>query len=73
MGGKCIEYFGLKTRREETTRKPRRRWEDNIKTDLRETVWECVDWIYMAHDRDLWQALVNTVMTFGSHKRRRIS
>jgi hypothetical protein len=26
------------------------RWEDNIKMDLREMVWENVDWIHVAHD-----------------------
>jgi hypothetical protein len=42
---------------------PRRRWEDNIKTDLQEV--ECgggVDWIELAQDRDRWWALVNTIM-----------
>jgi len=40
----------------------RRRWEDNIKIDLRETEWEGVDWIDLAQDRDQWWAHVNTVM-----------
>jgi hypothetical protein len=39
--------------------RPRRRWEDNIKMDLREIGFEDVDW---AQDRDRWRALVNTVM-----------
>jgi hypothetical protein len=30
--------------------------------DPRETVWEGVDWIYLAHDMDQWQTLVNTIM-----------
>jgi len=30
--------------------------------DLRETGWEDMDWIHLAHDRGHWQALVNTVM-----------
>jgi hypothetical protein len=42
--------------------RPRRRWEDNIKMDLREIGFEDVDWIHWAHDRDRWRALVNTVM-----------
>ena len=41
--------------------KPRRRWEDNIKIDLRE-VGGCGDWMELAQDRDKWRALVNTVM-----------
>jgi hypothetical protein len=40
----------------------RRRWEDNIKMDLREIGFGDVDWIYLAQDRDRWRALVNTVM-----------
>jgi hypothetical protein len=42
--------------------RPRRRWEDNIKTDLREIEFGDVDWIHWAQDRDRWRALVNTVM-----------
>jgi hypothetical protein len=43
--------------------RPRRRWEDNIKMDLREVGWEGgMDWIDVAHDRGRWWALVYTVM-----------
>jgi hypothetical protein len=42
--------------------RPRRRWEDNIKMDLRERRWGGMDWIDLAQDRDQWRALVNTVM-----------
>jgi hypothetical protein len=42
--------------------RPRRRWEDNIKMDLREIGLGDVDWIHWAQDRDRWRALVNTVM-----------
>jgi hypothetical protein len=41
---------------------PRRRWEDGIRMDLRETGWRSVEWIQLAQDRDLWRVLVNTVM-----------
>jgi hypothetical protein len=43
--------------------RPRRRWVDNIKMDLRETGWDGMDWIDLAQDRDRWRALVNTVIT----------
>jgi hypothetical protein len=43
-------------------RRPRRRWEDNSKMDLREIGFGYVDWIHWAQDRDRWRALVNTVM-----------
>jgi hypothetical protein len=43
--------------------RPRRRWEDNIKMDLREIGFGDVDWIHLAQDRDRWRASVNTVMS----------
>jgi len=43
--------------------RPRRRWEVNIKMDLRE-VGGGEDWMELAQDRDRWRALVNTVMNF---------
>jgi hypothetical protein len=42
--------------------RPRRRWVDNIKMNLREIGWDGVDWIELAQDKDQWRALVNTVM-----------
>jgi len=43
--------------------RPRRRWEDNIKMDLRE-VGGVGDWMELAQDGDRWRAVVNTVMNF---------
>jgi hypothetical protein len=42
--------------------RPRRKWVYNIKMDLSEIEWGGIDWIDLAQDRDLWRALVNTVM-----------
>jgi len=42
--------------------RPRRRWEDNIRMDLREVGLDCVDWMELAQDRDRWRALVSAVM-----------
>jgi hypothetical protein len=42
--------------------RPRRKWEDNIKIDLREIGWGGMDWIELSQDRDQWRDLVNTVM-----------
>jgi hypothetical protein len=39
--------------------RPRRRWMDDIKTDLREIEWDGGDWIQLA--RDQWRTLVDTV------------
>jgi hypothetical protein len=44
--------------------RPRRRWVDNIKLDLREIERDGMDWIHLAQVRDNWRALVNTVMNF---------
>jgi hypothetical protein len=41
---------------------PRRRWESNIKKDLKEIRWEGVVWIHLAQDREQWRAFVNTVL-----------
>jgi hypothetical protein len=42
--------------------RPRRRWVDNIKMDLREMGCGVIDLIDLAQDREQWRALVNTVM-----------
>jgi hypothetical protein len=43
--------------------RPRSKWVDNIKMDLREIGWDGMDWIDLAQDRDQWRALVNMVMS----------
>ena len=40
----------------------RRRWEDNIKKDVKEDGCEGMDWTWLSQDRDRWPALVNAVM-----------
>jgi hypothetical protein len=40
----------------------RRRWVDNIKTDLGDTGWCCVDCIGLDQNREKWRALVNAVI-----------
>jgi hypothetical protein len=42
--------------------RPRRRWEDGIRMDLREIGFGCVDWIRLSQDRDRWRAVVSAVM-----------
>jgi hypothetical protein len=44
--------------------RPRRRWENNIKMDLREIGIDVANWIRLAQDRVQWRAFVNTVMKF---------
>jgi hypothetical protein len=42
--------------------RPRRRWGDNIKLDLRETGIDEANWIQLAQDRVQCRAFVNTAM-----------
>jgi hypothetical protein len=42
--------------------RPRRRWEDNIKLDLREIGFDGANWIRLAQDRFQWRAFVNKIM-----------
>jgi hypothetical protein len=44
--------------------RPRHRWEDNIKLDLREIGINRANWIWLTQDRVQWQAFVNMVMNF---------
>ena len=71
MGGACSRYgerrsvYRVLVPKPEGKRplgRPRRRWEDNIKTDLQEVVFGDMDWIKLAQDRGRWRALVNAVM-----------
>jgi hypothetical protein len=41
--------------------RPRRRWEDEIRMDLREIGLGSVDWIRLSQDRDRWRAVVSVV------------
>jgi hypothetical protein len=73
MGGACGAYgegrivYRVLVRKPEGKRplgRPRRRWEDNIRMDLKEVGCGCEDWIGLAQDRDWWRALVSAVRNF---------
>jgi hypothetical protein len=42
--------------------RPRSRWKDNLRRDIRKIRWEGVHWMHLAQDRNQWWAVVNTVM-----------
>jgi hypothetical protein len=54
--------YRLKPERKRPLGRPRRRWVNNIKMDLREIGRDGMDWIDLAQERDQWRALVNAVM-----------
>jgi hypothetical protein len=43
--------------------RPRRRWEDGIRMDLREIGLGGVDWLRLSQDRDRWRAFVSAVIS----------
>ena len=42
--------------------RPRRRWEDNIRTDIEEIGINAGNWVDSAQDRNYWRALVNAAL-----------
>jgi hypothetical protein len=61
-GTKCIQGFWRKPAGKRPLERPRCRWKNNIKLDIKLMEWEVMDWFHLAQDVDTWQALVNTVM-----------
>jgi hypothetical protein len=59
---KCVQNFVAKPEWRRTLGRPKRRWEENIRKDLREVEWEGADWLNLAQYRDQWRAVVNMVM-----------
>ena len=45
-------------------RRPRRRWEDNIKIDIQEVGCGGMDWFELARDLERWRIFVNAVLNF---------
>jgi len=55
-----LTWFWWGTLREREIERPRRRWEDKIKMVRNRTGG--MNWTYLAQDRDIWRALVSTLM-----------
>jgi hypothetical protein len=64
MGERRVVYMVLvgKPEGRRPLGRPRRRWEDNIRMDLREVGCGGVDWMELAQDKDRWCALVSAIM-----------
>jgi hypothetical protein len=59
---KFIQDFGRKSEGKRPFGIQRRRWENNIRMDLRDIGWEGVNWVHLVQDKDQWQAVVNMVI-----------
>jgi hypothetical protein len=62
---KFVTHYGVLVGKPEGKRplgRPRRRWEDNIKTNLQEVGYGGMDCIELVKVRDRWRALVHAVM-----------
>jgi hypothetical protein len=59
---KCTSFLVGKPEGKRPLGRPRRRWEDGVRLDLREIGLGGVDWIRLAQDRDRWRAVVSAVM-----------
>jgi hypothetical protein len=59
---KCKPILIRKCEGMRSLRRPRRRWDDNIRLDVRKVEWEGVDWIYLSQHRVHWRDPVNTIM-----------
>ena len=51
-----------KPREKRPVGRPRRRWENNIRMDLKEIDINTRNWVNLIHDRDYWRALVNAAL-----------
>jgi hypothetical protein len=63
--GEEIEVYKVLVAKPEGKRplgRPRLRWEDGVRMDLREIGLGCVDWIRLPQDRDRWRAVVSAVI-----------
>jgi hypothetical protein len=62
IGEKSVKVLVGKPEGQRPLGRPRRRWEDGIRMDLREIGLGGVDWIILAQDRGRWRAVVSAVM-----------
>jgi hypothetical protein len=71
-GERCLQGFGRRSEGKRPLRRLRRRWEDNIKMDLREMGINGANWFQLVQNRVRLQALVNTVTNFRVPQKRRL-
>jgi hypothetical protein len=54
---KCTGFWWGKPEGKRQLGRPRHRWDNGIRMDLREPGWQGIECIQLAQDRDWWQAL----------------
>ena len=59
---KYLQKFNRLTYRKDAFGKPRRRWEDNIRMDLKEMGIYTRNWVDSTQDKDFWRTLVNATL-----------
>ena len=61
-GRSAFKILTGKPTRKRPLGRPRRRWEDNIRMDLKEIGIDTRKWVDTAEDRDYWRAHVNAAL-----------
>ena len=61
-GSSALEILTGKPTGKKPLGRPRRRWEDNIRMDLKEIGINTRNWVDSAEVRDYWRALVNATL-----------
>ena len=64
--GSAFKILTGKPTGKKSLRRPRRRWEDNIRMDLEEIGINAGNWIDSAQDRNYWRAFVNAALNLRS-------
>jgi hypothetical protein len=62
MGEESVQGLVGKPEGKRPLGRPRRRWEDGVRMDLREIGLEVVNWIRLAQDSNRWRAVVSAAM-----------
>jgi hypothetical protein len=62
MRENCTRLFEVKPEGKRPLGRPRRRWKDGIRMNLRDIGWEDVEWVQLAQNRGRWGAVVKAVM-----------
>jgi hypothetical protein len=61
-GERCLQVLFRRPQCKRPLGRPRGRWKDNIKIDLREIGIDVANWIRLAQDRVQWRTSVSTIM-----------